>query len=149
MDASPGVHRKRSHELQRHYSEEGAAREYEMWAPYWMAAPTVFGDRIGPKLIASARAAFDDQVDRWAAAEGTDLRRSVGAPDYSLIAFDENAGLPNFVQLLLEWGGAAPSRGAFLAEGIDLSDVRFSYYEFDYTDHLYQEAFERYSEIAS
>ena len=136
-------------ELQRHYSEEGAAREYEMWAPYWMAAPTVFGDRIGPKLIASARAAFDDQVDRWAAAEGTDLRRSVGAPDYSLIAFDENAGLPNFVQLLLEWGGRLRLGERFLAEGIDLPDVRFSYDEFDYIDHLYQEAFERYSEIAS
>jgi hypothetical protein len=136
-------------ELQRHYSEEGAAREYEMWAPYWMAAPTVFGDRIGAKLISSARAAFDDQVDRWAAAEGSDLRRSIGAPDYSLIAFNEDAGLPNFVELLFEWGGRLRLGERFLADDIDLKDVRFGYDEFDYIDHVYQEAFERYSQIAS
>jgi len=136
-------------ELQRHYGEEGAAHEYEMWTPYWMAAPTVFSDRIGPKLIASARAAFDDQVNRWAAAEGSDLRPSIGAPDYSLIAFDENAGLPKFVQLLFEWGGRLRLGERFLAEGIDLTEVRFSHDEVNYIDHLYQEAFERYVDIAS
>jgi hypothetical protein len=136
-------------ELQRHYSEEGAAHEYEMWTPYWMAAPTVFGDRVGPKLIASSRAAFDDQVNRWGAAEGSDLGRSIGAPDYSLIAFDENAGLSNFVQLLFEWGGRLRLGERFLADGIDFTDVRFGYDEVSYIDHLYQEAFERYIEIAS
>jgi hypothetical protein len=136
-------------ELVRHYSEEGAAREYEGWAPYWMAAATVFGDRIGPKLIASARATFDDQVDRWSAAEGLDLRRSVGEPDWSLISFDENAGLPNFVELLFEWGGRLRLGERFVADGIDLADERFSQDEFDPIDHFYTEAFERYIEVAS
>jgi hypothetical protein len=135
-------------ELERHYTEEGAAREYEPWAPYWMAATTVFDARVGPKLIRSARASFDDQVDRWSAAEGFDLRRSVGAPDWSLIAFDENAALPNFVELLFEWGGRLRLGERFLAGGIDLADERFSHDD-DYIDHLYAEAFERYLALAT
>jgi hypothetical protein len=136
-------------ELQRHYNEEGAAREYELWAPYWIAAATVFGERIGPKLIVSARSVFDDQVERWGVAEGMDLRRSVGAPDYSLLSFDENAGLPDFVQLLFEWGGRLRLGERFLADGVDLADERFGYDEFDPIDHFYDEAYERYVEIAS
>jgi hypothetical protein len=136
-------------ELERHYNREGAAREYECWAPFWMAAPTVFPGRVGPKLVASARAAFDDQVDRWNAAEGFDLRASIGAPDWSSIAHDENAGLPNFVELLFEWGGRLRLGERLLADGVDLADHRFSYDEFDYIEHLYAEAFERYAEIAA
>ncbi len=136
-------------ELDRHYSEEGAAREYQTWAPFWLAAPTAFADRVGPRLIASARAVFDDQVDRWGAAEGTDLRRSVGAPDWSMISFDENAGLPNFVELLFDWGGRLRLGERFLAEEIDLADERFGYDEFDPIDHFYDEAIERYAALAS
>lgn len=136
-------------ELERHYSEEGAAREYELWAPYWTAARTVFPEKSGAKLIEALEATFYDQVDRWSAAEGFDLKRSVGAPDYSIIAFDENAGLSNFVELLFEWGGRLRLGESFLADDVDLEQERFAQNEFDPIDHFYNEAYERYVEIAS
>lgn len=136
-------------ELERHYSAEGAASEYAQWTPFWIAAPTAFDDRVGPKLIASAQATFDDQVNRWSAAEGFDLRRSIGAPDYSLTASYDNARLPNFVELLFEWGGRLRLGEWFLAAGSDLTDQRFHHDKYDIIDHLYDEALQRYIEIAS
>ncbi len=118
----PGLIRQDLTELERHYSQEGAAREYEAWAPFWMAAATAFERRVGPRVVTSARAVFDDQVDRWTTAEGIDLRRSIGAPDWALMAHDEDAGLPNFVQLLFEWGGRLRLGERFLAEGSEFAD---------------------------
>lgn len=139
-------------ELSRHYSEEGVAREYELWSPYWMAVPTVFDKGVGTKVVASLRAAFDDQIDRWAAAEGDDLRRSIGPIDYSLVAFHEeqNAGLANFVELLFEWGGRLRLGERFVAEDGDLTAERFG--QIDETgmiDHFYDQIFERFVAVAS
>ena len=134
-------------ELQRHYSQEGATRHYELWPPYWMAVATAFDDRIGPTLISSARTVFDDQVDRWAAAEGDDLRRSIGAPDHALVTFGEKVELANFVQLLFEWGGRLRLGERLRADGVDLTDIRFSYDDSGYIERLYHEALERYLEI--
>jgi hypothetical protein len=135
-------------ELQRHYSEEGAAHEYELWPPWWVAAPSAFGERLGAKVIASAKAAFDDQVDRWGQSEGSDLRQSIGPIDYAYLAVNENAGFLNFVELLFEWGARRLGE-RYLAEDIDLKDVRYSYDPDNYIDHLYNETLERYREIAS
>ena len=134
-------------ELQRHYSQEGATRRYELWPPYWMASATAFDDRIGPTLISSARTVFDDQVDRWAAAEGEDLRSSIGAPDYTLVTFGENVEPANFVQLLFEWGGRLRLGERLRADGVDLTDIRFSYDDSSYIERLYQETLERYLEL--
>jgi hypothetical protein len=140
-------------ELERHYSQEGAAKEYETWVPFWLAAPTVFEGRIGEKLVASARIVFDDQIDRWSTAEGFDLRASIGAPDWSLTAFsdDENVRLPNFVELLFEWGGRLRLGERFLADRHVLADHRFADDDgsFGVIDHLYAEAYQRYIELAS
>jgi hypothetical protein len=139
-------------ELSRHYSEEGAAHEYELWSPYWMAVPTVFEKGVGEKVVASLRSAFDDQVDRWAAAEGDDLRRSIGPIDYSLVAFreEQNAGFANFVELLFEWGGRLRLGERFLAEGDDLVEARFGQIdETGFIDHLYAQTFERFVALAS
>ena len=134
-------------ELQRHYSREGATHHYEQWPPYWMAVATAFDDRIGPALISSARTVFDDQVDRWAAAEGDDLRRRNGAPDYALVTFGESVQPANFVQLLFEWGGRLRLGERLRADGVDLTDIRFSYDDSGYLERLYHEALERYLEI--
>jgi hypothetical protein len=136
-------------ELNRHYSDEGAAREYETWEPFWMATSGVFRDRLGEKLIASLRATFDDQVDRWGGAEGIDLRRSIGAPDWSMAAFDEAVRLPNFVELLFEWGGRLRLGEYYLANGEELGDYRFGHDPFDPIEHFYKEALQRYAELAT
>lgn len=139
-------------ELSRHYSEEGVAREYELWSPFWMAVPTVFPEKVGSKLVASLRATFDDQIDRWAAAEGDDLRRSIGPVDYSIVAFsdDQSTGLTNFVELLFEWGGRLRLGERFLSDGDDLVEARFG--QIDETgmiDHFYDKTFERFVALAS
>lgn len=136
-------------ELERHYSMDGVVREYARWMPYWQHAQTLFPERVAAKTIRSLRATFDDQVDRWSAAEGFNLRRSIGKPDYSMMAADENAGLPNFVELLFEWGGRLRLGERLLAQGWDLRALRFSRDEDEFIDHLYDEAFGRFAELAA
>lgn len=136
-------------ELERHYSKEGAAREYDLWMPYWQLAGSLLAESVAREVIESLKATFDDQVDRWSAAEGFDLRRSIGAPDYALIAADEHAGLTNFVELLLEWGGRLRLGERLIAEGWDLKDLRFDRDEMNPIDHFYDQAYERYIELAS
>jgi hypothetical protein len=136
-------------ELERHYSAEGADREYDQWAPFWASAPGAFADGVGSKLISAARAVFNDQVDRWGVAEGFDLRLSVGEPDWSLAQVDENPSLPTFVDLLFEWGGRLRLGERLLAEGYEWEQLRFCRDESDHMDHLYEQARERYLELAS
>lgn len=136
-------------ELSRHYSDEGAAREYALWMPYWHLARSLLADKVAEKTIRSLKAAFDDQVDRWSTAEGVELRRSLGAPDYSLIAADEGVGLPDFVELLFEWGGRLRLGERLITEGCDFRDLRFDQEDFDPIDHFYAEAYERYLRLAS
>jgi hypothetical protein len=93
------------------------ALEYERWTPFWVAVPALFGEKLGSKVTASLKRAFDDQVDRWGAAEGMNLRRSIEAPDWSLVASSEGGGLPNFVDLLFEWGGRLRLGERMVADG--------------------------------
>ncbi len=136
-------------ELERHYSHEGSLREFARWMPYWQLARTLLAKRVATKTVDALQATFDDQVNRWSTAEGFDLRQSIGAPDYAMIADDENAGLPNFVELLFEWGGRLRLGERLIAEGWDLRDLRFGRDEFDPIDHFYDEAYARYAELAS
>jgi hypothetical protein len=140
-------------ELARHYSAEGNALSFETWMPYWKFAQTILADKVAAKTVRSVKATFDDQVDRWSAAEGFDLRNTLAEPDYSMIAAEvenENAGfgLPNCVELLFEWGGRLRHGERIIADGWDMRSMRFSHDEFDVLEHLYKEAFERYAPLA-
>jgi hypothetical protein len=139
-------------ELRRHYSAEGATRGYEVWAPFWLVAASCFGDRVGPRLIASLRATFADQVARWDAAEGSVLQKEIGTIDYSLVAFSEDGhvGFSSFAALLLEWGGRLRVGERFLISGVDLSGERFGQLDDSgLIDQQYDETLERYSALAS
>jgi hypothetical protein len=138
-------------ELGRHYSEEGWAREFDQWAPFWKVIGEAFPSKIGDRLVAALRRAFDDQVDRWSAAENLALRKSIGAPDFSLISAEPGEGVRfhNFVELLFEWGGRLRLGENILSSGDDLRDHRFTHEPgISYTDHLFDEAYARYIEIA-
>lgn len=137
-------------DLSRHYSDEGVAREYDRWAPYWHLARSLLADKVAEKTIRSLKAAFDDQVDRWGAAEGgLQVRTILGAPDYSIFSADESLGLPNCVELLFEWGGRLRLGERLITEGLDFADLRFVSDEFNFIDHLYDEAYDRYIKLAS
>jgi hypothetical protein len=119
-----------------------------------MAAPVAFDDQnLGTKLVASIRTAFNDQVDRWGRAEGFDLGRGcIGPDDFSIGSMEDTLRLHSCAELLFEWGARLRLGERFLAEGIELADVRFShdeYEEFSHIEHLYQEAFKRYRDVAS
>lgn len=138
-------------ELSRHYSDEGWAREFDQWSPYWNVIASEFPPKLGERVVASLRKTFDDQVDRWSAAEGFELRRCIGPLDFSLINAEPGEGtrMHNFVELLFEWGGRLRLGEAILSSGDEISDHRFSHNpEFEFTDHLFDEAYERYIEIA-
>lgn len=139
-------------ELERHYSLEGSAMEYDQWPPYWHGMQASLEDRAAKVVIASVRKSFDDQVDRWSVAEGFDLRRSIGAPDYALTAAEDLESPPTFptwVDLLFEWGGRLRLAERLTSEGWKLADLRFSHDPTDFSDHLFDEAAERYSVLAS
>lgn len=138
-------------ELEKHYSQEGWAREIDRWNPYWHFARTLFPEKIGDKVVESLARAFDDQVDRWSAAEGFDLRRSIGSPDYALVSaepLDAPVRLPNFVDLLFEWGGRLRLAERLITEGHNLKDLRFVADPLNPIDFFYAEAYERYAALA-
>lgn len=137
-------------ELALHYSQEGWAREIDQWSPYWKLIEGFFPDKVGSKVVASLTKTFDDQVDRWSAAEGFDLRRSIGGPDFALISADTDAPvrLPNFVELLFEWGGRIRLAERLITEGYDLKEIRYQTDSLNPIDYFYEEAFERYLELA-
>jgi hypothetical protein len=138
-------------ELSLHFSAEGWAREIDQWLPYWHQARNFLGDRAGDKIVGSLTKTFDDQVDRWAVAEGVDLRNSVGAPDAALVAAqeDDRIRFATFVDLLFEWGGRLRLAERLIANGNDLRDLRYERDESDFIQHLYSEAYERYVELAA
>lgn len=131
-------------ELEKHYSQEGWAKEIDQWMPYWHFARTLFPEKVGDRVVRSLTKTFDDQVDRWSAAEGLDLRRSIGSPDYALIRtepVDAPVRLPNFVDLLFEWGGRLRLAERLITEGHRLRDLRYVPDPLNPIDFFYDEAF--------
>jgi hypothetical protein len=67
-----------------------------------------------------------------------------------LISADPNAPvrLPNFVELLFEWGGRIRLAERLVTEGHELKDLRYQTDSLNPIDYFYEEAFERYLDLA-
>lgn len=136
-------------EIEKHYSTEGFAREVDEWRPYWEHARTILPERIAERVELSLMETFDNQVDRWSAAEGFDLRRSIGAADTAFISSDGSFRLPNFVDLLFEWGWRLLLAEQLIADGQDLKTLRYASDPGNPIDLFYRDAWERYLESAA
>ena len=81
----------------------------EPMVPYWYFQENMLESALCALAARACRWAFDDQVKRWGKAEGFDLSKSIGAPDYAMISVQDadapSSGLPTFVDLLFDWGG--------------------------------------------
>jgi hypothetical protein len=137
-------------ELHLHYSEEGWAKEYDMWPLFRKRVTRWFSDRACAPIVDSLTASFNDQVDRGTAAEKAwDLRKSMASPDWVLYTAD-GSGMPTFLDALFEWGVRFRLGERLIAEGCDLKTLRFDTSDpTDINNILYEEAWERYAPLAA